>query len=469
MRARLGFLGMGEICTRFGCRPIWTPLPGQPMQTAQLKTIDHYETALDEAVRAWSPAQRVALAAAMAERWLPIYEAFAAAEEWGDPAALRRTLDAVWGHVLGRMMTPADRARHAKLLDDCTPHMDDFDAPEALAACVVLREALDCCNGADNAVGAVRAALSGFEAALPDWAFDPDEQPRLWKHTAVRKELRKQLKVVEEIGGLANLDERAVGSLRERLRGKELVGEKSPTSAAPTQPPGLTNQQAFEQYRRMVEADLRNQRPVDMPGVSGALLRFGVWAGRYSRRRQTLDGSYGRLADVAGQRAVIARLRARDAIETERPEWAPADRMIIELAFSNPASVHDIRSPYDPHGFGPSVRRLWLEGKRAGGSVADAWEAVLAWARHRPAAWAAEDKRKKKGQAHATPALSALLARDVTWADAGDVECPWAAHVDEARWRVRVNDFPDDYMYTLFVADAEVGSFHDWPETWHRG
>jgi hypothetical protein len=41
---------------------------------------------LHETIEPWSPEQRVALAAAIAERWLPVYETFSAAEQWGDPA-----------------------------------------------------------------------------------------------------------------------------------------------------------------------------------------------------------------------------------------------------------------------------------------------------------------------------------------------------------------------------------------------
>ena len=52
--------------------------------------------------------QRVALAAAMAERWLPVYEVFSAAEQWGDPANLRRSLDAVWNHLRGRLLSSSD-------------------------------------------------------------------------------------------------------------------------------------------------------------------------------------------------------------------------------------------------------------------------------------------------------------------------------------------------------------------------
>ena len=237
------------------------------MQTEKLGTIDDYELALNEAIRTWSPAKRTALAAAMAERWLPVYEEFSAAEQWGDPAALRRSLEAVWDHVRGRALARADLARHAAQLDECTPHMDDFDALEALAACSILDEALKTCRSTDNMAATVMAALAGFEAAVPDWAFEPEEQPKLWKKVAARKELKKQLKVIERIEGLSALDDAAIKSLRKGLTGKELVGEASPAAKAEACPAGVTNQQLFEQYRRMVEADIRTQGPLDIPGV----------------------------------------------------------------------------------------------------------------------------------------------------------------------------------------------------------
>ena len=42
------------------------------------------------------------------------------------------------------------------------------------------------------------------------------------------------------------------------------------------------------------------------------------------------------------------------------------------------------------------------------------------------------------------------------------------AQVDGEVWRVRLNDFPDDLMYSLLIDGQVVGSFHDWPETWSR-
>jgi hypothetical protein len=194
----------------------------------------------------------------------------------------------------------------------------------------------------------------------------------------------------------------------------------------------------------------------------------GVWGGRYSRRRQTINGEYGRLADAAAQKALVARQRALDAVEQEIPDWNPDARMMIEMCLGNPHVGHDVKSPWEPHGYGPSLRRLWLEAKRSGRSDDEAWQAIVAWARHRPAAWSAEDQRRKKGQVHATPALGAHLSRDLTWTKTNDVEHPWTTEADGGAWQVRLNDFPDDFMYTLMVDGQEIGGFHDWPETWRR-
>ena len=44
----------------------------------------------------------------------------------------------------------------------------------------------------------------------------------------------------------------------------------------------------------------------------------------------------------------------------------------------------------------------------------------------------------------------------------------WQTEVAGQRWRIQLNDFPDDVMYTLLIDDREVGSFHDWPASWQR-
>jgi hypothetical protein len=49
-----------------------------------------------------------------------------------------------------------------------------------------------------------------------------------------------------------------------------------------------------------------------------------------------------------------------------------------------------------------------------------------------------------------------------------DAAYPWDAEVDGARWRIRLNGFPDEIMYTLIVDGKEARAFHDWPERWRR-
>src|SRR5262245_31479832 len=227
------------------------------MLDLELKSIDDYEVFLTDKLTPWSPGQRVALAAAIAERWLPAYESFSAAEEWGDPAILRRSLDAVWGHVQGRTLTDTDVTRHMNQVEDITPHMDDFDAEEALTACAIISDALRACGGPENTIPyVVGSALGIFEALVQEWPADPASQLRVWKKGPVRKELQAQLKLIEEIDAVTSFDAETVKKLQSGIAG---VKTKTPARPKPKAPPGLTNQTAFEQYRRMVEADLKRQ------------------------------------------------------------------------------------------------------------------------------------------------------------------------------------------------------------------
>lgn len=61
------------------------------------------------------------------------------------------------------------------------------------------------------------------------------------------------------------------------------------------------------------------------------------------------------------------------------------------------------------------------------------------------------------------------LALPLRWKRSGDAEYPYAIDSDITRLQLRVNDFPVEQMYTLFVNGREVGSFDDWPESWNRG
>lgn len=44
----------------------------------------------------------------------------------------------------------------------------------------------------------------------------------------------------------------------------------------------------------------------------------------------------------------------------------------------------------------------------------------------------------------------------------------YQAQVGPERWTLRLNDFPDEPLYTLFVNHRRVGDFSDWPQAWRK-
>jgi len=257
------------------------------MANQVFKSLDDYEIFLTEKMTPWSVPQRVALAAAIAEHWLPAYESFSAEEDWGDPASLRRSLDAVWSHVQGRALAERDVARHIQQVEEITPHMDDFDAEEALIACVSVKEALRTCRDPENTIPyALGSALGVFEGLVLEWPADAASQARVWKENVVRKELQAQLALIEEIDRCTAFDAATVAALRRRIAGLQV---KAPARPKPQKPAAVTNQTLFEQYRRMVESDLKGQAKghaePDADSYLFAITYLGYWFGRYSWRR----------------------------------------------------------------------------------------------------------------------------------------------------------------------------------------
>jgi len=446
------------------------------MAGEKLNNIDDFERYVHAKLDAWSPKHRVALAAAMAERWFPVYEIFSTREEWGDPAHFRRSLDAVWNHLKGKTLQPGDVSRYMAQVEDSTPHMDEFDDEAAMAACVMLSNSLRCCRTNDNVTPAMQAVISGFYAVDPNWDMELEEQPRLWQQIRVQREFKKQLKLIEEIEGITQFDDTTIRALRKRLRSKDYIGESTPAAEATTGST-ITNQTAFETYRQMIENDLKhNTRDwwKDDGYAHGsylwALMLFSEWSSRYRRRGETINPGFGssKLADVNAQQALIAKQRARDSSENALVDWGPELQQLIETALQNAPHGFDVTAFDQPHGYGPSMRALWLEAERLGYSKTEVWRHIVTWARHRPSAWELEDQRIKKGLALVTPDLVALLARELSWDTTGNLDYPWATKIDEERWRVYLNDFPDDFMYSLMMDGKNVGGFHDWPETWKR-
>jgi uncharacterized protein YjaG (DUF416 family) len=439
----------------------------------ELKTADDYDRFLTDRLGQLMSEQRTALAAAMAERWYPAYATFSKTASWGDAAVLRRSLDAVWDHLRGTPLTAAERERLIAGVDKVTPHMDDFDANEALAAATITKDALRSCARSDNAGDAYDAMISAFNAVAPDWFVDEDQQPRLWRQAGVQKEVRRKLTLLDRIASIARFDAATIDALRSDLTSQDLIGEVRPR-AKPKAPSGRSNKELFDQYRKVIELDTRRPRSrMDItrnPDLLFAEL-ISAWSGRYGRRKQFISGTMGRLADVHAQRALVARNQARDAAVIEPADWPEDVQFMLDVSYANSAGGFDVRSPSALHGYGPSLRRLWVEARRQGAATnAAIIDALDAWGQHHPASWKVEDRRRQKrsAEAKAAAALGETLAREVAWTDSGDVDAPWSAQVDGRRWRVCLNDFPDEPMYSLEIDGTIAGDFHDWPERWTR-
>jgi hypothetical protein len=348
--------------------------------------------------------------------------------------------------------------------------MDYFDDHAALAASFMVREALECCEKANNQAPAIQAVLSGFEAVLPNWDEELEAQPRLWKQIVIRSEFEKQLNLIDEIEAIANFDNATIQALRKKLGREEFRGTVSPASKTPVDPVTVTNQWAFERFRSVVEADIKldeSDWKVDFEqGSFGwAMMIISEWSGRYGRRQQIFEGEYGKLGDEVGMQALMARNRALDEAVSGNPDWGSGMDEVIQMMTQNPFAGQNAPAIDQPHSYGPSFRRLWIEAER---SDQEPWQYVHAWKNHIPSAWEREDQRKKKGLAYSDPELGARLACAIAWKTTDKPEYPWAVEVNDETWQIRLNDFPDDILYTLLIDGDPHGDFHDWPEAWKR-
>ena len=68
-----------------------------------------------------------------------------------------------------------------------------------------------------------------------------------------------------------------------------------------------------------------------------------------------------------------------------------------------------------------------------------------------------------------TAALERYLREPVLWSRTSDPNFPWHGLLKRVDCRVRINDFPQEPLYTLLVDGKEVGDFDDWPACWKKG
>ena len=60
------------------------------------------------------------------------------------------------------------------------------------------------------------------------------------------------------------------------------------------------------------------------------------------------------------------------------------------------------------------------------------------------------------------------LSEKIVWRKTADPKRPYMAEVEGEKCVIRLNDFPDEHLYTLIVNEVEVADFDDWSAQWRR-
>jgi hypothetical protein len=56
----------------------------------------------------------------------------------------------------------------------------------------------------------------------------------------------------------------------------------------------------------------------------------------------------------------------------------------------------------------------------------------------------------------------------IRWNTTEDALFPYQATINDQIWLIRINDFPDEPLYTLIIEKREIIDFDDWPKTWSK-
>jgi hypothetical protein len=64
--------------------------------------------------------------------------------------------------------------------------------------------------------------------------------------------------------------------------------------------------------------------------------------------------------------------------------------------------------------------------------------------------------------------LEQWAARPIQWTSNDDAEFPYRATVEGVPLSIRINDFPDQSLYSLFERGVDLGFLDDWPSAWIR-
>jgi hypothetical protein len=223
--------------------------------------------------------------------------------------------------------------------------------------------------------------------------------------------------------------------------------------------PNRSNEALFE-LRRTRAGDRHRELKQPLPDLAPAdLLYLGTlvssWVVGYGHRSDAIL----RIDDVPARDLLIARHRARNARYTKLPKMPAIHRSYATSIVADRPHL-DVSNLVDIPGCGRSFLALWTEAQDEGLLPKQTMARFRQWELARPAAWNRRDA--------IDPRVARLLKNRLTWRSTGDDAFPWDISEPRSRLQIRLNDYPDEWMYTLFRNAKPLGDFHDWPSTWER-
>jgi uncharacterized protein YjaG (DUF416 family) len=182
-----------------------------------------YSQLLGAFIQTWSAEQRIAFAAALAERWSLVYESASRAQPWGKPAEFCQAVAVLWQRLEANAAPPADFQPGCRTLLGSTPAKS---APLAHAACTILCRAAECCVNPASQEAVRQAALTAYEATvevIPGYPIDRQANKAVWRQPAVQAEIGRQFALIQQIGTMPVPYPGAVEALKRQSRSEQLT------------------------------------------------------------------------------------------------------------------------------------------------------------------------------------------------------------------------------------------------------
>lgn len=125
------------------------------------------------------------------------------------------------------------------------------------------------------------------------------------------------------------------------------------------------------------------------------------------------------------------------------------------VCLGNPAE-----SPY-----GPTAGYLIEEWMKSGLSFFDSCHRLLDWAVAPPKS--VSDLRKLESSSDPHP-LAGFFDQGAIFKATKDLDKPWVAKVGGSLWELALNDFPEEFLFTLVIDGSPAGTLNDLPKSWER-